>query len=111
MIERIENLRKLLSSLSLPAEKAQEIINNEPLFFYVNTRKFGFTCLIGTITNSASRKVFEYLEVFQEFGEVDIQDSGIARVVKIYGVTYQDLEKIKEIVMTAKKALKKERGI
>lgn len=106
MVERIENLRKLLSSLSLPAEKAQEIINNEPLFFYINTR-----CLIGTITNSASRKVFEYFEAFQEFGEVDIQDSGIARVVKIYGVTYEDLEKIKEIVMTIKKTLKKERGI
>ncbi|WP_353684417.1 hypothetical protein V4D30_01105 [Thermodesulfovibrio sp. 3907-1M] len=110
MVERIENLRKLLSSLSLPAEKAQEIINNEPLFFYINTRKFGFTCLIGTITNSASRKVFEYFEAFQEFGEVDIQDSGIARIVKIYGVT-EDLEKIKEIVMTIKKTLKKERGI
>lgn len=110
MIKRIEMLRELIKSLNLPAEKAQEIIQKEPIYIYRKT-KFGFTFVVVAITNSSARKILENWEKFESFGEANMEDNGIARIVKIYGVDYTEIKKAKELLNQIKMELKKERGI
>lgn len=114
-VKRIEMLRELITSLNLPAEKAQEVIENEPIYYYVHT-KHGFVLSVATITNSATEKVTEKIvEILDELEKrnipYDMHDTGIARVFKFYNLNYEDLEFLKNLMKNVRTELKKERGI
>lgn len=108
--KRIEMLRELLKNLDLPAEKAQKIIENEPVYTCRKT-KFGYMFLVAVITNTAARKLLEHWEKFEFYGETYMEDNGIARIIKIYGVDSMEVEEIKDLLNKIKKELKKERGL
>lgn len=114
-IKRIEMLKELIASLNLPAEKAQEVIENEPIYYHVYT-KHGFVLSVATITNSATGKVTEKIvEILDELEKrnipYDMHDSGIARVFKFYNLDHEDLDFLKNLMKNIRTQLKKERGI
>lgn len=108
MIKRIEELQKLVKSLSLSQEESEKILKREPIVHKEFIKKQALLKVsIAVITDRAVILLTEQLNNLKKFGEISLMDTTIARIVNIYGVKPLDLPKLEEIIEKIRKKLNK----